>query len=500
MSAPSDQAAIAARAQALFARRRAAPETEPERSSDDGSVSLRANGANTEIIEDSARDALVITPAIPFADLLSGVLDLGGSEAELHAMLQATDASIARTEVTPEGYVRTHHDGRVTRVPHGFIAVGVASAAPDAVQPEQPTGCPCCGRARACGLCNPSLRVSERLYCHCGADHAVTEHDAHCPVHPSRFGASPPVALPRYREDTRWVVKAVHVENGADGVERERKEWEQVPTRVRIEEALIESAERAARPRGPAVKPAPATPGAPAPRVRPQLSLVANEPVRRPSSATPATPEDPSAMPSSSPISLPSDVIVFDTETTGIQRDARLVELAAVRVRLSDWAVLSEFVRLIRPDIPIPAQASAVHGIRDRDVANEQPASAVLELFLAWAALPDPAPWIAHNAAFDAARVQFELSRAPTLPCPRQRIHCTLKMARTVWPAGSGLLEMPNHKLGTLVQRLHITARPTHRALTDVYATIGVLRKAIEARPDLAARGLVGLCGEGVWL
>ena len=218
-------------------------------------------------------------------------------------------------------------------------------------------------------------------------------------------------------------------------------------------------------PRSTASAPAPATPTAPArPAPAPQLDLSAQ-----------AEP-------------WPSVIVILDTETTGIARDARIVEIAAARIDTSAgpadpaaWTVTGTLVALVNPGIPIPRAASAVHHIYDRDVADAPDAAAALAELLAW--LPDGAPILAHNAAFDAARVEYELTRNKIAPRAPLRFYCTLAGARKRWP------EAPNHKLGTLSAYLRLPAAPTHRALADVLATAELVRAAA---PFVS---LAALCG-----
>ena len=72
------------------------------------------------------------------------------------------------------------------------------------------------------------------------------------------------------------------------------------------------------------------------------------------------------------PLDLDRPVIFFDLETTGLSlaRD-RIVELAVLRV--SPQGDVFERVRRYNPEIPIPPEAAAVHGITDDVVANEHP-------------------------------------------------------------------------------------------------------------------------------
>lgn len=72
------------------------------------------------------------------------------------------------------------------------------------------------------------------------------------------------------------------------------------------------------------------------------------------------------------PFTLKRPLAFFDIETTGlsIQRD-RIVELALIKVHPGGDVV--EKVRRFNPGIPIPAEATAIHGITDADVADEEP-------------------------------------------------------------------------------------------------------------------------------
>lgn len=55
-------------------------------------------------------------------------------------------------------------------------------------------------------------------------------------------------------------------------------------------------------------------------------------------------------------------MIVLDTETTGVSRTDRIIELAICGDVTASWR--------FNPGMPIPAEATAVHGITDADVAD----------------------------------------------------------------------------------------------------------------------------------
>lgn len=76
------------------------------------------------------------------------------------------------------------------------------------------------------------------------------------------------------------------------------------------------------------------------------------------------------------PFSLSRPLAFFDLETTGLSTTSdRIVELALIRV--SPQGDVLERVRRFNPGIPIPPEATAIHGITDEDVADEPPFSAV---------------------------------------------------------------------------------------------------------------------------
>ncbi len=72
------------------------------------------------------------------------------------------------------------------------------------------------------------------------------------------------------------------------------------------------------------------------------------------------------------PFDLDRPVTFFDLETTGLSlSNDRIVELAIIRV--SPQGDVFEKVRRYNPEMPIPAEAAAVHGITDDIVADEHP-------------------------------------------------------------------------------------------------------------------------------
>lgn len=147
--------------------------------------------------------------------------------------------------------------------------------------------------------------------------------------------------------------------------------------------------------------------------------------------------------------------VAFDTETTGLHATDRLVELGAVRFRAG--LVEDEWSTLVNPGCPIPREATAVHGIRDEDVARSAPSSRVLPTFLGFI---DGAALVAHNAPFDLRVMALELLRSG-LPLPDNPVLDTCALSRRLG------VEVPNHRLGTLARAFGVPQGRAHRALTD---------------------------------
>ena len=70
------------------------------------------------------------------------------------------------------------------------------------------------------------------------------------------------------------------------------------------------------------------------------------------------------------PFALDRPLVFFDIETTGLDlKNDRIIELAFIK--LTPQGDVLERTRRFNPGIPIPAEATAVHGITDADVATE---------------------------------------------------------------------------------------------------------------------------------
>lgn len=69
-------------------------------------------------------------------------------------------------------------------------------------------------------------------------------------------------------------------------------------------------------------------------------------------------------------LKLKRPIVFFDLETTGVDAvKDRIVEISMVKIAVDGTKVVK--TRRINPEMPIPAEATAVHGITDEDVKGE---------------------------------------------------------------------------------------------------------------------------------
>lgn len=165
-------------------------------------------------------------------------------------------------------------------------------------------------------------------------------------------------------------------------------------------------------------------------------------------------------------------VAMLDTETTGKdpERD-RIVEIGIVVgrggevVRRENW--------LVNPKIPIPKDATAVHGIKDEDVAGQRTFAEIAGEVAA--ALEGTVP-AAYNATFDRAFVVAEIARSglvvdamPT--CLRPGVDW---LDPLVWAREVQKYEK-SKKLTEVSARLGVALENAHRASDDAEAALRVL-------------------------
>jgi len=157
----------------------------------------------------------------------------------------------------------------------------------------------------------------------------------------------------------------------------------------------------------------------------------------------------------------PKLIRVCDTETTGLDDPAELVEIGWTDIVLTrgGWVIDDgPHSKLVNPGMPIPFPAMATHHITERDAVDGiDPDRARAELVAGVDMLAS------HNWAFD---VRFVRTKMPAI--------CTFKCAMTLWP------DLQSHSNGSIRYERGLClgddrAYPPHRAGPDTWITAHIL-------------------------
>lgn len=150
-----------------------------------------------------------------------------------------------------------------------------------------------------------------------------------------------------------------------------------------------------------------------------------------------------------------------DTETTGLDETDQVIEIA-ITDNQGNILVNS----LVRPDCPIPADASAIHGIHDADVAEAPTWS---ELWPQVFEALNEMVIIGYNVEFDARLVDQTRRRYKIEPNLKAAQQCAMEAYRHFEGARR------NCSLTTACWGMGVPAGG-HRALGDTQATLGLVR------------------------
>ena len=152
--------------------------------------------------------------------------------------------------------------------------------------------------------------------------------------------------------------------------------------------------------------------------------------------------------------------IVFDTETTGLDKNAdRVIEIGAVEL-VNRFSTGRRFHVFINPQgKQIHPDAEKVHGINIAQLADKPVFADIVDGFLGFI---DGAKLVAHNASFDTEFINAEFARLELPPVEPSIVIDTLLLARRKHPMG------PN-SLDGLCKRYNIdnSHRTLHGALLD---------------------------------
>jgi CBS domain-containing protein len=150
--------------------------------------------------------------------------------------------------------------------------------------------------------------------------------------------------------------------------------------------------------------------------------------------------------------------VAIDTETTGLDpRNARIIELAGVRIHRGHIVKDETFSCLVNPGIVVPEDSRRIHGIATDDLAGVPEFGEVGKRF---SAFMGHRLIIGYAVGFDLAMLEREFSRAG-VAWPAPRALDLRQLARLAVP------EFAEHSLEGLAARLGVAVTNRHRALPD---------------------------------
>lgn len=205
----------------------------------------------------------------------------------------------------------------------------------------------------------------------------------------------------------------------------------------------------------------------PAPRHKHQTENTPESSKEAPSDATPAqTAADASMERGNGAEADYDDYVAIDIETTGLGRDARIIELGAVRIRRG--RKVASYSQLVNPQIPIPAKVTQITGITDRDVRHQPTIDKALPRFYAFCGRDT---WIGHNIRrFDIPVIAREAQRVGA-GMPDVSFYDTLEISQTLLP------QLDRHRLLDLIRYFGIAKTERHRAADDAAQTAQVFER-----------------------
>ncbi len=176
---------------------------------------------------------------------------------------------------------------------------------------------------------------------------------------------------------------------------------------------------------------------------------------------------------------LALDAVVFDTETTGLDpAQARLLQIGAVRLVAGHPDEDAPFEIKVNPGAPIPPASSAIHGLRDSDVAD---APAFPEAYAGFRSFAGEAVLIGHNIGFDLAILARE-GKLAGLPPPANRVLDTRLLAEFCFPRLGGFT------LDALASHLGLAVTGRHDALADARLTARLFLALLPALREKSIR------------
>ncbi len=173
-------------------------------------------------------------------------------------------------------------------------------------------------------------------------------------------------------------------------------------------------------------------------------------------------------------LNLSRPIIFFDLEATGVDpvKD-RIVELAFIRIHPD--GTRDQYIKRINPEIPIPPEATAIHGIRDEDVKDSPRFKQIARELYEWTRNADLAGY--NSAKFDLPLLAEEFLRAGVQVDFTERFMVDVQQI---------FFKMESRTLSAAYKfYCGRELEGAHGAEADILATIEVLKAQLERYPEL---------------
>lgn len=149
-----------------------------------------------------------------------------------------------------------------------------------------------------------------------------------------------------------------------------------------------------------------------------------------------------------------SDYCVIDIETTGLRREYdQIIEMSAIRIRNN--VITDKFSQLVKPTVPISAEATIVNNITEEMVRNASSIKEILPKFINFVGNDIV---MGHNVGFD---LEFIIDA-----CNKIGLSFKNAFLDTLAFAQFTFENMPNYRLSTLCKELSVS-RLKHKAESD---------------------------------
>ncbi|WEV52390.1 3'-5' exonuclease [Bifidobacterium sp. ESL0704] len=155
-----------------------------------------------------------------------------------------------------------------------------------------------------------------------------------------------------------------------------------------------------------------------------------------------------------------ADCAVVDTETTGLGKGSRLLDIGIVLIE--NERITATFSQLTNPGTANTSGAAAVNHItQDMLYGQPAPSQVLVPVLEAIKGLP----LMGHNLAYDISIINNEANLAGIAKLQPSQIYDTMDLSKEMFPDAS------SHTLASLLDRLGVKEPEQHRALSDALQT-----------------------------